>query len=85
MLKNLDQLKKVAKPQSESDCTKAPKFTLEDSYLNFDVSTDKQIFNQYRAFKGSQFVGVKTYYQGKPIYIEKLSIPTDEEAHFLDE
>jgi len=43
--------------------SKAPKYKLEDTFVNFKNEDNKEVFNKWRAFNGSNFKSLRTKFR----------------------
>lgn len=79
MLKDFDFYKEQAFDQDKAPymASKAPKFAYEDTYLNWEKENNKQIFNRYRAFHGTNFT-VRTKFNGEWYFINDMDLVKEE-------
>ncbi len=75
-MENYDYYKEKAIDQDKSEYkfSKAPKFNLEDTVINWSAMTNSEVYNRYRAFYGSNFNTVKTKFQDKWLFIDEMGI-----------
>ncbi len=70
--------------QDETLASKAPKFEQEVTYIDWHLETAPVIFRKFQAFRGTNFRTVRTQFEGKVIFLEDISIASEEEKKALN-
>ncbi|EGR27382.1 methionyl-tRNA formyltransferase, putative [Ichthyophthirius multifiliis] len=85
ILQNLNFYKQNAVNQNESEVSKAPKFQVQDSFLDYCQFDEVEIYNRFRCFKGTNFVSVRTIFVDKEVILDKISLPNQKQIEQLNQ
>eukprot|EP01017_Pseudomicrothorax_dubius_P034606 TRINITY_DN4769_c0_g3_i1.p1 TRINITY_DN4769_c0_g3~~TRINITY_DN4769_c0_g3_i1.p1 ORF type:complete len:362 (-),score=70.64 TRINITY_DN4769_c0_g3_i1:64-1149(-) len=83
VLEDIENYRKNAIKQDESQTTKAPKHTPEETFVNWN-ETARQVYCRYRAFHGSNFKTIRTNFEDKIYLIDEIEqVQADTELYNL--